>query len=165
MTSLNLNTPACFVSRDKELSLLMRIWREVKQNKETRFVFLMGEPGIGKSTLCHQFLSQVVSEKKSPIIVIARCDVYSGGYDVVRDVFMQFFEKGEGMGLTRKELVQAIIQQAPIWFAMLSGFPEFSFLISIAKSLKIAYEHILKKNQLFEQASVNISSYASSLLF
>jgi predicted ATPase len=155
MTTFNLNSPTHFVSRNNELSLLQETWNEVEEENKPKFVFLMGEPGIGKSTLCHQFLTQLERQNKRLIIASARCDSYSGGYDVIRDIFWQFFEKGEGMGLTRKELVQAIIQQAPIWFSMLSGFPEFSFLIAIAQSMKIAYEHILKKNQLFEQASVN----------
>lgn len=155
MASSHFKPPAYFVSREKELSLLMELWQEVNQAKEPRLVFLMGEPGIGKSALCQQFLSKIELQKNAPMIISARCDLYSGGYDVIRDIFMQFFEKGEGMGLTRKELVQAIIQQAPIWFSMLSGFPEFSFLLTIAQSLKVAYEHILKRNQVFEQASVN----------
>ena len=155
MTSNNFGTPAYFVSRENELSTLKKIWKDVTLENKPKFVFLMGEPGIGKSTLCYQFLARLENSKKSPIIASVRCASYASGYDPIRDIFWQFFERGEGMGLTRKELVQAIIQQAPIWFSMLSGFPEFSFLIAIAQSMKIAYEHILKKNQLFEQASVN----------
>ena len=146
MASFHLTPPAYFVSRAKELSLLRETWREIKQRSEPQLVFLMGEPGIGKSTLCHQFLSESDFPKKAPMIVRSRCDLYSGGYDVVRDIFMQFFEKGEGMGLTRKELVQAIIQQAPIWFSILAGFPEFSFLLIVSQLLKMTYEHIFKRS-------------------
>lgn len=59
-----------FVARQDELGRLHQAWRQVKQGQTVQLTIL-GEPGIGKSRLVHQFLQE------QPRVLMANCSPYA----------------------------------------------------------------------------------------
>lgn len=61
-----------FLGRDTELARLEAAWERFGQNEAT-IQIVEGEGGIGKSTLCGEFLRRVAFRDAPPIILLARC--------------------------------------------------------------------------------------------
>lgn len=71
-TALNLGRAYVFVGRDEELDTLEAAWQRFSNNEAT-IMIVEGEGGIGKSTLCGEFLRRIAFRDAPPIILLARC--------------------------------------------------------------------------------------------
>jgi class 3 adenylate cyclase len=80
-----------FVGRDKELEALQRTYLHVVEEGRPRLVTVIGDPGIGKTTLLREFWEWLRSRSPEPVLRTGRCLSYGRGItympvgDIVRE--------------------------------------------------------------------------------
>ena len=81
------------IGRDAERSTLQEAFEKAMQQGETQRIALLGDPGVGKSRLLHEF--DIWLEKQSSDLVIfkgnATPEIRSQPYSILRDLFRQRF--------------------------------------------------------------------------
>lgn len=70
---------APLVGRDAEMDLLTSLYDRVAAERRPHLVTLYGQPGVGKSRLCAEFLSTVSRREPVPKVVRGRCLSYGSG--------------------------------------------------------------------------------------
>ena len=68
-----------FVGRDNELELLRVTYRRASAQSEPHLVTLVGEPGVGKSTLVSELWEALATEEPPPVNRTGRCLAYGTG--------------------------------------------------------------------------------------
>jgi len=68
-----------FVGRDEELATLLRIHGEVERINEPHLVTILGDAGVGKSTLFREFASVLAERSPSALLRNGRCLSYGQG--------------------------------------------------------------------------------------
>jgi class 3 adenylate cyclase len=80
-----------FVGRDRELAALQRTYLRVVEEGRPRLVTVIGDPGIGKTTLLREFWEWLRSRSPEPVLRTGRCLSYGRGItyvpvgDIVRE--------------------------------------------------------------------------------
>ena len=80
-----------FVGRGRELEVLQRTYLRVVEERRPRLVTVIGEPGIGKTTLLGEFWEWLRSRSPEPVLRTGRCLSYGRGItyvpvgDIVRE--------------------------------------------------------------------------------
>jgi class 3 adenylate cyclase len=80
-----------FVGRERELEALQAAYRRLRDEAEPRLVTIMGDAGVGKTTLVREFWEWLASQSPEPIRRVGRCLSYGRGItyrpvgDVVRE--------------------------------------------------------------------------------
>lgn len=67
-----------FVGREAQLEQLNNHWREALQKKQGKVIFLVGEAGIGKTSLVEQFSRRVLKNYSGVQYAYAQCDQVAG---------------------------------------------------------------------------------------
>jgi len=70
---------APLVGRDAEMDLLTSLYERVAAEGRPHLVTLYGEPGVGKSRLCAEFLTALSQRAPAPKVVRGRCLSYGSG--------------------------------------------------------------------------------------
>jgi class 3 adenylate cyclase len=70
---------APLVGRDAEMDLLTSLYERVATEGRPHLVTLYGQPGVGKSRLCAEFLTALSTRAPSPKVVRGRCLSYGSG--------------------------------------------------------------------------------------
>jgi class 3 adenylate cyclase len=68
-----------FVGRESELDELRTAYRHVAEAREPRLVVILGDPGLGKTTLVREFSQQLATESPEPLRRTGRCLPYGRG--------------------------------------------------------------------------------------
>lgn len=146
-----------FVNREKELSDLMKIYERVKEG-HGRTVFVLGEPGIGKTSLCEKFCS-VLNE-----VIILRgfaSEDYTQPYQPVIQALGEYFEMARGVGEAELERMTEIIKSR---HPQISGSEDIllNFLSAAYAITKNGHEDMQSSRmRMFEIVSRLIHSIAS----
>ena len=87
-----------FVGREAELELLLATYRRAVTQHEPHLVTLVGEPGIGKTTLVRELWELLASEEPAPLRRTGRCLPYGDGitYWPVGEIVKEHFGIFEG---------------------------------------------------------------------
>ena len=82
------NHRAPFIKREAQLKTLQTCWQSA-QNGEGYLVFVTGEPGVGKTSL----VQQVVTQSEPPVLLIGRCREAEGktAYHLFSDILRMYF--------------------------------------------------------------------------
>ncbi len=102
------------VGRDSELAQLHSLLVKALGG-ERQFVFVTGEPGIGKTALVETFLPQI--DARGSISARGQCLEHYGVGEAYLPVFEAFGRLGRESG--RERLVQVLGQYAPTWLAQM----------------------------------------------
>jgi class 3 adenylate cyclase/energy-coupling factor transporter ATP-binding protein EcfA2 len=70
---------SAFVGRDRELETLLRVHDEVARSREPQLVTIVGDAGVGKSTLFRQFADVLAERSPSTLLRNGRCLSYGQG--------------------------------------------------------------------------------------
>jgi class 3 adenylate cyclase/tetratricopeptide (TPR) repeat protein len=70
---------APMIGRDQELALLRTVCARVVAEGRPHLITIYGDPGVGKSRLVREFLSESFGEKATPRVVVGRCLPYGEG--------------------------------------------------------------------------------------
>jgi DNA-binding winged helix-turn-helix (wHTH) protein len=137
------------VERDDALEVLRAAWRDVLGGKR-RMIFVVGEPGIGKTAVVDAFLREVARERTGWIARGVCVEQYGSGeaYLPVRDAIGTFARSSDG-----SQLIEVLARCAPAWLAqtpalvpndgiaaLQSGshpLPETSTLLEIAQAFDV----------------------------
>ena len=109
-------SPASLVGRDTELSQLQHAFARARQG-ERQFVFVSGEPGVGKTTLVNAFVSQLVTQAEPVWVSRGQCvEQYGAG-----EAYLPLLEALGRLGREPDgpEIVAVLAQYAPTWLAQL----------------------------------------------
>src|SRR5207302_3978597 len=68
-----------FVGRDEELELVRAVYRDVAMKRRPKLVTLIGEAGVGKTRLLHEFWRVLEEEPTAPLRRTGRCLPYGHG--------------------------------------------------------------------------------------
>ena len=68
-----------FVGRERELDALQAAFRRVGAEAQPRLVTIMGDAGVGKSTLVREFWEWLASQSPEPVRRVGRCQSYGRG--------------------------------------------------------------------------------------
>ncbi len=68
-----------FVGREDELTVLEVAYRRAVEGAEPRTITVVGDPGVGKSTLVRRWLASVRTGTPAPVARIGRCPAYGQG--------------------------------------------------------------------------------------
>jgi len=107
--------PSPFVDRKNELAQLHG-WRKKAFQGERQFVFVSGEPGIGKTATVEEFLAQTATEN-SPWVARGLCIEHHGTeepYFPILDALSRLCRNPQ-----QQKLIAIIHQYAPSWLAKL----------------------------------------------
>lgn len=101
-----------FVGRELELSRLDELLREAVDGAG-RIIFITGEPGIGKTTLAHEFLRRVAHGRTGALISSGRCVEHYGP----SEAYLPFLDAlGTLLSGPERGRVMAVLQaNAPTW--------------------------------------------------
>jgi class 3 adenylate cyclase/tetratricopeptide (TPR) repeat protein len=94
-----------FVGRENELELLRVTYRRVSAQSEPHLVTLVGEPGVGKSTLVSELWEALAMEEPPPVNRTGRCLAYGTGitYHPLGEILREHYELREGAALDEVE--------------------------------------------------------------
>ena len=94
-----------FVGRESELELLRATYRRASTQSEPHLVTLVGEPGVGKSTLVSELWDLLATEDPSPVNRVGRCLAYGAGitYHPLGEIVREHYELREGASLEEVE--------------------------------------------------------------
>ena len=94
-----------FVGRDNELELLRVTYRRAAAQSEPHLVTLVGEPGVGKSTLVSELWEALATEEPPPVNRTGRCLAYGTGitYHPLGEILREHYELREGAALEEVE--------------------------------------------------------------
>ena len=94
-----------FVGRDNELELLRVTYRRASEQSEPHLVTLVGEPGVGKSTLVSELWEALATEEPPPVNRTGRCLAYGTGitYHPLGEILREHYELREGAALEEVE--------------------------------------------------------------
>ena len=94
-----------FVGRDNELELLRATYRRASAQSEPHLVTLVGEPGVGKSTLVSELWEALATEEPPPVNRTGRCLAYGTGitYHPLGEILREHYELREGAALEEVE--------------------------------------------------------------
>jgi class 3 adenylate cyclase len=94
-----------FVGRESELELLRATYRRVTTQSEPHLVTLVGEPGVGKSTLVSELWDVLAKEDPPPVNRVGRCLAYGTGitYQPLGEIVREHYELREGAALEEVE--------------------------------------------------------------
>ena len=94
-----------FVGRDNELELLRVTYRRAAAQSEPHLVTLVGEPGVGKSTLVSELWEALATEEPPPVNRTGRCLAYGTGitYHPLGEILREHYELREGAALDEVE--------------------------------------------------------------
>jgi class 3 adenylate cyclase len=94
-----------FVGRESELELLRATYRRVLTQSEPHLVTLVGEPGVGKSTLVGELWEVLAGEDPPPVNRVGRCLAYGTGitYAPLGEIVREHYELREGAALEEVE--------------------------------------------------------------
>jgi DNA-binding winged helix-turn-helix (wHTH) protein/tetratricopeptide (TPR) repeat protein len=108
--------PPTFVGRQRELALLGERLDAARAG-QGRLVFVTGDPGLGKTELCEQFLERVRQERQPSFITHGRCLEQVG----VGEAYLPFLEalRALALGPSGAAALPVLRQQAPTWCAEL----------------------------------------------
>jgi DNA-binding winged helix-turn-helix (wHTH) protein len=109
-----------FVGRELELAQL-RGWLERALSGERQVVFVVGEPGIGKTTLVEAFLAQA-AETHDLWIGRGQCLEHYGAGEVYLPVLEALGRLARGAD--GEQLVQLLRRQAPTWLVQMPALME-----------------------------------------
>ena len=89
-----------FVGRDSELELLRATFRRAVAHGEPHLVTIVGEPGIGKTTLVGELWELLAGEERAPLRRTGRCLPYGEGitYWPIGEMLKEHFGILEGAG-------------------------------------------------------------------
>jgi class 3 adenylate cyclase/tetratricopeptide (TPR) repeat protein len=68
-----------FVGRDAELEVLGATYRRAVAGREPHLVTIVGEPGVGKTTLVRELWARLGQEQQAPVLRTGRCLPYGDG--------------------------------------------------------------------------------------
>ncbi len=109
------------VGRARERDQLLRSYVAAR-DQSARMVAVTGEPGIGKSSLVEQFLSDLVLRGEQPLILRGHCSESLAGSEAYLPV-LEALDGLRGTG-TGESLDVTIRSIAPTWYAQLSTHSE-----------------------------------------
>ena len=94
-----------FVGRDNELELLRATYRRASAQSEPHLVTLVGEPGVGKSTLVSELWEALATEEPPPVNRTGRCLAYGTGitYHPLGEILREHYALREGAALEEVE--------------------------------------------------------------
>jgi class 3 adenylate cyclase len=94
-----------FVGRESELELLHATYRRAASLSEPHLVTLVGEPGVGKSTLVSELWDVLATEDPPPVNRVGRCLAYGAGitYNPLAEIVREHYELREGAALEEVE--------------------------------------------------------------
>ncbi len=142
------------IGREHQLGMLMDHWQTVMDG-ESRYVLLVGEPGIGKSTLLYRAVSDIV-EKEGAELVALNCESYyqeSPLRPVIRYLERRIFEGDLTLAPAEQvECIRAYLKTFPVepaeflprMMALLS-VPTDDPELRIDESSKLAREKTLRQ--------------------
>lgn len=84
-----------FVGREAEIEVIEAAWRLASEG-EGQVVALVGEPGVGKSRLCHEFVSSYRLRDWRVLVAGSVSSGQAGAWEPVVDLLRQYFEIDEG---------------------------------------------------------------------
>ena len=96
-----------FVGRDRELEMLLQIHGEVERTKQPQLVTVLGDAGVGKSTLLREFGELLVERSPSTVRRTGRCLSYGQGItywplaEILKEHFGVFEEDPHSVVLER----------------------------------------------------------------
>ena len=96
---------ACSSAATNELELLRVTYRRVSAQSEPHLVTLVGEPGVGKSTLVSELWAALAMEEPPPVNRTGRCLAYGTGitYHPLGEILREHYELREGAALEEVE--------------------------------------------------------------
>ncbi len=135
--SLDLLEPT-FVGREPELERLTQLLGRAIAG-HGRVVFVSGEPGMGKTELCAQFLRQARSARDALRTATGRCLEQSGA----GEAYLPFLEALGGLltGPHGKDVSEVLLRHAPSWcsqFPSLLGRQELAEFLNEARGANAA---------------------------
>jgi hypothetical protein len=68
-----------FVGRDGELDLLVATYRHTVGQRETHLVTVVGDAGVGKTSVTHELCERLRAQAPEPLVCIGRCLPYGRG--------------------------------------------------------------------------------------
>ena len=114
-SALQLSSPA-LVGRERDLAQLHQSFTRTLSG-ERQFVFVSGEPGVGKTTLVNAFVSQLVTQAEPVWVSRGQCvEQYGAG-----EAYLPLLEALGRLGREPDgpEIVAVLAQYAPTWLAQL----------------------------------------------
>ncbi len=84
-----------FVGREVEIEAIEAAWR-LASDGEGQVVALIGEPGVGKSRLCHEFVGSYRLRDWRVLVAGSVSSGQAGAWEPVVDLLRQYFEIDEG---------------------------------------------------------------------
>ncbi|MEM4293353.1 MAG: tetratricopeptide repeat protein [Thermoplasmata archaeon] len=146
-----------FVNRNKEIEELMKIYERVKEGRG-RTVFVLGEPGIGKTYLCEKFCSML--ENVTVLRGFASED-FTQPYQPIHQALGEYFELAKGVGEKELERITETIKKR---HSQISGSEEIilNFLSAAYAVTKNGHEDMqAARMRMFEIVSRLLHSIAS----
>src|SRR5688500_17638044 len=99
---MSVNKGSIFVGREASLSKLKDYWHNVFHKNQGNVIFLVGEAGIGKTTLIEQFSQNILKYYSGVQYAYAQCDQVAGDVSpyapfvqILNDLTKQAAKKGD----------------------------------------------------------------------
>ena len=113
---------APFIKREEQLEILQSCW-QAAQEGEGHLVFVTGEPGVGKTTL----VQQIVTDSEPPVLLIGRCHEAEGkaAYHLFSEILQMYFVTvpPEFFDKEAKKLLSNFVHLVPSIQQMLPDLP------------------------------------------
>jgi DNA-binding winged helix-turn-helix (wHTH) protein len=109
--------PSNLVGRSTEIDVLRQRF-EAALDKKRQMIFVMGDPGIGKTTVVEAFLSEVAAPRGA-LIASGSCIEHLG----TAEAYLPVFEVLGGLcrGADRRHFIDRLARHAPTWLAQMPG--------------------------------------------
>lgn len=132
---------ALMVGRVAELELLARSLRDANAGQR-RSVFLVGEPGIGKTTLLEAFKSRLAGDART-LLIEAQCSEHFGPSEPYLPLLDGLAQACRGAG--DKRLLDALAVHAPRWLAQLPALSASADIATGANDMPATPERMLRE--------------------
>ena len=119
-------TPLSLLGRDADLGRLRSLWQQALQGRR-QVVFIIGEPGIGKTTLVDHFVTSAPSAVPTCLVARAQCieqqgtpEAYMPVLEVIEGLAMAGASDAPPSATSQSEPLVALLRRcAPTWLAQM----------------------------------------------